>query len=242
MLRLPTPEAVLEHTEEELVSIMAAVARKGGKWVLRKAAELVAVANKALLTRIRNSVDSVLIQSTISVIKVLQDNVKSVDNQIKRLSNADPHIKLQIELLKTIPGIADYSAAVILSEIGDSSIFKKPKQLVAFFGLDPSQNQSGKFNGTKNKISKRGSPHLRAVVNIIAVCNISSRKNGTYVNPITADYYENKCKSKPKKIAHCAVMHKMVNIIFAVLRDQKAFEFCTPKEHIEILENNRLAA
>jgi transposase len=240
--RFPTPEAVIENGIEEIISAIAISARKGGKWALQKASELIRLAEEALHTRIRHSVDSLLIRSTISVIKVLQDNVKSVDDEINRLSNIDPNIKLQIELLKTIPGIADYSAAVILSEIGDFSIFKKPKQLVAFFGLDPSQNQSGNFNGTMNKISKRGSPYLRAIINIVAVCNISKRKNGDCANPVISEYYEKKCKTKPAKIAHCAVMHKLVNIIFAVLRDQKTFELRTPEEHIKILERNCLAA
>lgn len=35
----------------------------------------------------------------------------------------------------------------------------------------------------------------------------------------------------PAKVVLCAVMHKIVNIIFAVLRDQKAFELRNPEEH-----------
>jgi len=41
------------------------------------------------------------------------------------------------------------TAVTLIAEIGDINAFKKPKQLVAFFGIDPSVNQSGKFNGTK---------------------------------------------------------------------------------------------
>jgi len=240
--RFPTPETVLECSEDELVSIIGATANKRGKWAPRKTAELIETANEALRTRIRGTADTVLIRSTISIITALKNSMNIIDKEIRRLSNADPDIKGNIELLKTIPGISDYSAAVILSEIGDFSLFTKPKQLIAFFGLDPSQNQSGNFNGTRNKISKRGSPYLRAIMNVVAVCNSRPCSNGKYINPVVAEYYSEKCKTKPAKTAHCAVMHKMVNIIFAVLRDQKPFEFRTPEEHIKILESNRVGS
>jgi len=50
-------------------------------------------------------------------------------------------------------------------------------------------------------------------------------------NPVLAGYYEKKCNEKPNKVALAAVMHKLTNIIFAVLRDQKPFELRTPEQH-----------
>ena len=50
-------------------------------------------------------------------------------------------------------------------------------------------------------------------------------------NPVLLSYYEKKCKNKPAKVALAASMHKLVFIIFAVLRDQKSFELKTPEQH-----------
>ena len=57
--------------------------------------------------------------------------------------------------------------------------------------------------------------------------------NGTKtpVNPVIYDYYIRKCASKKKIVAVGAVMHKICNIIFAMLRDNKPFELITPEEH-----------
>nr|WP_312890952.1 transposase [Clostridium thailandense] len=44
----------------------------------------------------------------------------------------------------------------MLTERGDLKNFVKPKQLVAYFGLDPAVNESGKFKSDKQKMSKRG--------------------------------------------------------------------------------------
>ena len=43
------------------------------------------------------------------------------------------------------------------------------------------------------------------------------------------------CKQE-KNVAVGAVMHKICNIIFAMLRDNKPFELITPKEHSERYE------
>ena len=56
-----------------------------------------------------------------------------------------------------------------MCEIGDFSAFRSPKQLFAYFGLDPAVKQSGKFNGTKINMSKRGSRIARRVIHTMAL-------------------------------------------------------------------------
>ena len=139
-----------------------------------------------------------------------------------------PALSPIIDLLCSIPGIGVLTAATILAEVGDFSAFSKPNKLVAFFGIDPSVNQSGEFTGTRNKMSKRGSRLLRRVIFTTALANIRSKRNGDKTNPVIHEFYHLKCVNKPKKVALGAVMRKLVNIIFAVLRDKKSFELRTP--------------
>ncbi len=61
-------------------------------------------------------------------------------------------------------------------------------------------------------------------------------------NPVIHGFYHQKCINKPKKVALGAVMRKLVNIIFAVLRDKKPFELRTPEEHEELLFTKSLVA
>lgn len=69
----------------------------------------------------------------------------------------------------SIPGVGFISAATILTEIGDFQGFLKPKQLVAYFGVDPSVNKSGKFKSDTDKISKRGTRFGRRALYAIAL-------------------------------------------------------------------------
>jgi len=86
----------------------------------------------------------------------------------------------EYELLQTIPGVGKKIAATIISEIGEIDRFSHPKKLVAFAGLDPSVFESGRFKGTNNHITKRGSSRLRHMLFTAVHCSIrDSRKKRT---------------------------------------------------------------
>jgi len=164
----------------------------------------------------------------------LQKNLESIVNKIREIVNSmdfPATVKRQIELIDQLPGIGYISAVTLIAEIGDFRMFKSPKAFVAYFGIDPSVNESGKFKGDQNKISKRGTRIGRRVLFTVALTAISTKSNGEEVNPILRDYYQKKCGSKKKKVALVAVMHKLLHYIFAVLRDDKPFEVRQPEEH-----------
>ena len=168
-----------------------------------------------------------------------------IDNIMKLMckivtEHADETFAKQIRLLETIPGVGFLSAVTVVCEIGDFSVFKSPKQLFAYFGLDPAVRQSGNWGGTNDKISKRGSAFARRAIFAIALVGVSVNRGGIANNAVLRDYYLEKCKSKLKMVALGAAMHKVCNIIFAVLRDMKPFEIITKSQHISSW-NNRLA-
>ena len=118
--------------------------------------------------------------------------------------------------------------------MGSFDLFPSPKKLYAYFGLDPGVNDSGKFHGDRVHMSKRGSSLARRILHMVAINNLKVDKaTKAPVNPVIYNYYIRKCASKKKIVAVGAVMHKICNIIFAMLRDNKPFELITPKEHCE---------
>ena len=119
-----------------------------------------------------------------------------------------------------------------MAEMGSFDLFPSPKKLSAYFGLDPTVKQSGKFSGDKVHMSKRGSSLARRILHMAALNNLKVDKGtGSPVNPVIYDFYRRKCARKKKKVAVGAVMHKICDIIFAMLRDNKPFEMITPQEH-----------
>lgn len=232
----PTPEILLLAEQNELSNLIWKTSRRGIAYGKKKAELLRIAAQNARRLGVQAPADAALISSVASILKLLLESIARIDEEMELLIVQDEYLRNASALLQTIPGIGMFSAVVILSETGDFSRFHKPKQLTAFFGLDPSQRQSGMFQGSKNKLSKRGSSHVRAVLHMAAHNAVHPNRFGQFNNPVLANYYQKKCQAKPAKVAMCAVMHKLVNIIFAVMRDQKPFELRLPEEHAELLK------
>ncbi len=228
-----TPQAFLSKSEDEVAELIRTASRCGMAFSRKKSAKLHTVAEEAVKLGFSAPGTAAVIATVLDVLDILLQNIRQIGQNIKALVKQETYIQQNFLLLQTIPGIGFNSALVILSEIGDFSLFRKPKQLAAYFGLDLGERQSGKFRGSKNKMSKRGSSQVRAALHMAAVNSVAVQKKRPVCNPVLAAYYEEKCKSKPGKVAMCAVMHKISNIIFAVLRDQKPFELCQPHEHAQ---------
>ena len=127
------------------------------------------------------------------------------------------------DLLLSIPGVGPVTALTILSEIDDIRNFKSSKQLVAYAGLDPSVHQSGKFIAGRCKISKRGTPYLRKALYQATVSGVAKHKYGIY-NPSLYDYYKTKVdQGKPVKVAIIASCHKLLRIIYAMLKNGEMY-------------------
>ncbi|MGO5066843.1 IS110 family transposase, partial [Clostridium sp. LCP25S3_F8] len=92
--------------------------------------------------------------------------------------------------------------------------------------------------------SKRGTRFGRRALYAVALASIRTKRTGEATNKILLDYCQNNLKGKKKKVALVAIIHKLINYIFAVLRDQKEYEQRLPKIHHKMyLENaNSLAA
>lgn len=245
--KYPSPRLILSADRQELINLIQKTSRKSLKWATAKYELLCSKAKDFEPLSIDSVANLTMLKINITMIRTLSDSLKSTVTAIYQLLKEDTAkhnatISLIIELLCSIPGIGLLTAATILSEVRDFSLFSKPDKLAAFFGIDPSVKQSGNYEGTRNKMSKRGSKLLRRVLFTIALVSISKKCNGKLNNPVLHEFYERKCKSKPKMVALGAVMHKLVYIMFAVVRDRKPFELRTPEEHAIRLKAKALAA
>ena len=227
-----SPAAFIEADRQEIIDAIQSTARFGLTYAINKYNAIIQAANEFGYT-----IDSNIrrIRLYIGFIRKYDEEIKGILNAMHELVDANEGTDFvrQIHLIETFKGAGFLSAASLMGEIGDFSAFSKPKQLFAYFGLDPAVKQSGKFEGTKTQMSKRGSAIARRVVHMLALQSIGTSRTGDAKNPVLRDYYLKKCESKPKLVAMGAVSHKVCNIIFAMLRDNKPFEVITPQEHIK---------
>ena len=112
----------------------------------------------------------------------------------------------------TVPGVGNVNAAVILGEIGDISRFSNASKLAAYAGIDASVSQSGEYQSTNNKMSKRGSPYLRKAL-------FQAALSAAFHDPVFSAFYQKKiAEGKHHLTAVGAVARKLCNTIFAVLK------------------------
>lgn len=228
-----SPDAFLNASKDEIVASIRSTARFGLTYALNKYLAIIQAASDARVFGHSVSSNFKRIRLYIRFIRQYDEEISSILKDMHELvdSNKDTSFVKQIHLIESFKGAGFLSAASLMAEIGNFSAFNTPKQLFAYFGLDPAVKQSGKFEGTKVSMSKRGSRIARRVIHTMALISISKNRDGSAKNPVLRAYYLKKCESKPKLVALGAVMHKVCNIVFAILRDEKEFHIITPDEH-----------
>lgn len=230
----PSLKALQTANLTTLAEKVAKAARRSVNWAEAKLQKLFDYALIAESMGFTTIVLEEKLRIQIQTIEYLESAMSKIEKHIKQLVAATdfPEVyRKQIELLDAMPGIGFVSAVTLIAEIGDFSSFKSPKAFAAFFGIDPTVKESGKFKGDRIQMSKRGTKYGRRVLFTIAMASIRTTKNGDPINPVLKAYYESKTQSKKKKVALGAVMHKLLHYMYAVLRDQKPFECRLPEDH-----------
>jgi transposase len=221
-----------------IMEMLESLPRRGKDYAQKKFKSLLDCAKDAEFTGIQMSANFRVIQIYASNIRFMDTQIKAIDGEINQWTEQLP----EIALLKSIPGIGETLAPLIVGEIGDIMRFTNAKQLVAYCGIDPSVRQSGNFVGTRNKVTKRGSPFLRRALYVAATTAIRKSANGSLVNSVIYEYYKKKIESKPKKQVLGAVMNKLLRIIFSILKNKQPFCLITPEQQVTLYQSIRKKA
>lgn len=206
---ITTPEEFAKISTTKLGNLMRKCSR--GQFGREKAFEVKAVAESSIGLRIAN--DSLAFQ-----IQQMIEQIEFIEQQIKRLETEITAIMVQLNSpIQTIPGVGPVYGATILAELGNIHRFPSGKQVVSYAGLDASIKQSGEFEGTQNKMSKRGSPYLRRA--ILGAAGVASRSDPE----LTAYYQRLISRGKHHNVAIGALGRKLCYIIFSVLSENREF-------------------
>lgn len=203
------PEDMISISADELAKMLSKCSK--GHFGIDKAKEIQEKASNTFGVKFALKSFSFQIKQIIAQISFLEDQIADIENEISSMINS------LCPVITSITGIGDVLGAAIFSEIGDISRFERANQLVAYAGLDVAVKQSGNFNATDTKISKRGSPYLRRAIWLAASV-------AAFKDPALSVYYQKlRQRGKAHGTAIGAVARKLTNIIFAVLRDNKAY-------------------
>lgn len=209
LLNCPTPDDIIRISTTKLANLLSKNSR--GKFGKDDALNMKEVAKSSFGIKFTTDACSFEIKQLINQVIFLESQLEDVDKQISELYN-----KLDSHLL-SVPGIGIKLAPTILAEIGDINNFDKPSKLIAFAGVDPSENQSGNKLSTNNKLSKRGSPYLRHAIYTASLVAISNE-------PKLRSYYDKKInEGKHHFVALAGISRKLLTIIYYILKEDRDY-------------------
>lgn len=210
-----TPEDIIAIDTDKLVEMLSTASK--GRFKREKAEKIKAAAQNSFGALLCTDSTSFMLKQFVEQIKFLENQLDELNEMIsERLAEFNSPIT-------SITGIGDVLGASILSEIGDISRFESADKLAAFAGIDPTVSQSGNFLGTKNKMSKRGSPYLRRAIWLAATAAI------LHDPAIKAFYDRKKAQGKHHYVCVGYICRKLINIIFSVLKSGQPYQPVFPK-------------
>lgn len=151
-----------------------------------------------------------------AILTSLDAQIAHVQQLVRDHIDRHPGLRQQHDLLTSIPGIGDATAALLIAELFDKR-YASARQAAAFAGLVPRLMESGMQRG-RSRLSKIGPSRLRKALYFPALAAL--RFNPT----IRAVRARLRAAGKPPMVIVGAAMRKLIHLAYGVLKSGKAYE------------------
>ena len=151
-----------------------------------------------------------------TIIATLAAEITAVQRQIRTHLDQHPGLRAQRDLLTSIPGIGEATAAVLIAELFDKR-YKSAREAAAFAGVVPRVCESGTLKA-HGRLVKIGPGRLRKALYFPALAAL--RFNPT----LRAMQARLRAAGKPKMVIVGAAMRKLIHLAFGVLKTQRAYD------------------
>jgi transposase len=175
--------------------------------------------NGDIFTRLKENKDvpdhfSSILDSYEKLIAALHDQRRALDDVIADYQNKD------IDLLKSVPGVGEVASKTIFAAVSTIKRFKRAKQLTSYCGLVPTVRSSGD-RADYGHITKEGRSEVRRVA--VQCAQAVLRSSNAESKPLRK-WHERVAKRRGFKTALVGLARKLMEIIFYVLRDRRAYD------------------
>lgn len=168
-------------------------------------------------------VDDIQVQEVKYYSRKLMDITIEKRKLIKQMTQLGKTLP-EFEIISSMPGIGEMTAAMLMGEIGDFTRFDTSNQLNAYVGIDLIRYQSGQYT-RRDHINKRGNPKAREIL-FFAIRNMI-KQQAAAPNHIVDYYYKLKKQPVPKrdKVATVACMNKTLKCLFSMIRNKTKYAY-----------------
>jgi transposase len=147
-------------------------------------------------------------------IKWLEKRLKSCDTDLRESVEQSEVWRVNDDLLRSVPGIGEVTSQTLLAALPELGKLTN-KQIASLVGLAPFTRQSGRWRGQARIAGGRGD--VRAVLYMATL-------TATRCNPVIGAFYGRLVAAgKKKKVALVACMRKLIVILNAMIKQQRAW-------------------
>lgn len=143
---------------------------------------------------------------------------EKIDTLKRQLIDHFCELNKDVSILTSLPGMGFYTAIILLLHIESISRFSNAAKLASYFGVIPQVKKSGDNTGGQTRMSKQGNGRVRAELYHLAFRCLST-------NPYLRSIY---ARNRQKGMSHDAalgiLMHKIVRIVYGMLKHQRRYE------------------
>jgi transposase len=157
-------------------------------------------------------------KSVKKLIKVLKDQIKEMELQIKNYIKSVPDLKEGIECMTSAQGIGIITAATLVAETNGFQQMKNKRQVTSYSGYDVIRKDSGTSVTSKPRISKRGNRHIRRAMHFPALTSVRH-------NPRNKDHYTRMVQKHGIKMkAAVAIQRKLLIVAYTLWKKREKFD------------------
>ena len=197
-----------------------------------KAERILSLIDKDADIDISTETVTTLIPMEVKHLRLLDNQIEEIDANLKKAVEQSPYSNLI-----TIPGAGYVLVATIISFVRNHKRFASADKLARYAGLVPAESSSGKTRGQNAR--KYGCRGLNHALFLLAFQQIGKTKDGLMKNPAAYHYYQKKLsEGKSRKAALRCLQRRLIDIIYAMMRDKTAYQSPNIPRHSYLLETS----
>ena len=145
----------------------------------------------------------------------LEEAVREVDDDLRRLVRASALWRETDDLLRSAPGIGPVTSCTLIAELPELGHLDR-RRIAALVGVAPFNRDSGTMRG--RRLVSGGRAQVRTVLYMATL--VAVRRN-----PVIAAFYQRlRAGGRPGKVALVAAMRKFLTILNAIVRERRPWQ------------------
>jgi len=149
---------------------------------------------------------------------VLNRQIQQIEGEIEILVKADESMQKQAKLIRSIPGVGKILCWTMLAKTENFTLITEPRKMACYSGVVPFSNRSGTSIKGKDRVSTYADKAIKTILHMAAMRAVRLK------NDLQIFYLRKVAQGKNKMSVLNAVRNKIIHRIFAVIKNQKAYE------------------